>query len=76
MYVVGSKSKCVFAVKAPASKPISLFSGDLCNDLSCLKPSNEKALTQAAESLQSRREEPLLFIVLNRYVRKMCLLLS
>ena len=55
MHVVVSKSKCIFTVKAPASKPVSLFSGDLCNDLSYLKPSNEKLLTQAAEVCKTEK---------------------
>jgi len=42
-------------VKAPASKPVSLFSEDLCNDLSYLKPNNEKLLTQAAEVCKAEK---------------------
>lgn len=55
MHVVVSKSKCIFAVEAPASKPVSLFSGDLCSDLSYLKPSNATLLTQAAEVCKTEK---------------------
>lgn len=61
IHVVVSKSKCIFTMKSPASKAVSLLSEDLCNDLSCLKPSNEKLLTQAAEVCKTEKGKNLCF---------------
>lgn len=64
IYVI-FKKKYVFAVKAPAPKPVSLFSGDLCNKLLYLKPSNEKLLMQAAGVCKLRKGRTPYFAVLN-----------